>query len=389
MTPWPLSTAGGGQRLAEGLASTLAADYRVDVLVASGSGLSSAPPAQEHAGPVREVRLPLVHRPYPRWPGFRRDPFAMSYLEGLESLADTVRPDAVLFTPHCSSCGHQAAAVAARLDVPFLLCPAIHLDRPRHTNRAARRFYRSAACVVCLSEVERAWLIEHADLPPARAITIGCGWTECPAPRPSRPPPGGQIRLCTVGGYVSHKRLDDQLDALSHLQASGVDARLTVAGALGEPAILDRLRRDVRRRGIEERVTFLTDCPDRAIAQLHADSDFFFFTSQSESFGIAVLEAIGFGTFPVVYPHPVYRSLVEASGFGVVAKRATPKALAEALLGALDVRPAEVDRDRLRWLAERPWRLVAAPLAEILRGIPGTRQGRDSITRGDVVPWTG
>src|SRR2546422_4648894 len=108
VTPWPLSTPGGAQRFTTGLAATLNADYGFDVLVASGSGLASSAPLPGTPSPIREVRLPLVHRPTREWSGWRRDPFGSSHLEGLESLAASVQPEAVLYTPPCPSCRQQA-----------------------------------------------------------------------------------------------------------------------------------------------------------------------------------------------------------------------------------------------------------------------------------------
>ena len=134
------------------------------------------------------------------------------------------------------------------------------------------------------------------------------------------------VRLLTVGAFTRHKQLDHQLDALALLRgALHVDARLTIAGALREPSVLERLLTLTRRRELEASVDFVTDCTDATIAELHAAADVFLFTSASESFGVALLEAIGLGTFPIAYPHPVYRGLIESSGFGALAERSTPK----------------------------------------------------------------
>ena len=246
-----------------------------------------------------------------------------AHLQGLELLAETVRPDAIAYTPHYSSCAEQAAALAARLHLPFVLMPAIHLDHRRHVDRAARRFYRSADLVVCLSEAEREWLVRTVRVPATRTLLLECGW-QGPVLTRAQPGVGRTVRLLTVGAFVRHKQVNHQLQAIARLRDRvGLRTHLTVAGALAEPAVLDRLRRLARRLHVEDDVAFLPDCADADLARLHAEADCFLFTSRSESFGLAVLDAIGFGTMPVVYSHPIYRRLVESSGYGVVARGST------------------------------------------------------------------
>lgn len=362
VTPWPLAMPGGGQRLARDLARSLAVDHRVEVIVAAGSGLTShaMPPVTDL--PIHEVRVPLVCAPL-------ADPHRAAYLAGLDVLADDIRPDAILYTPHYSSCAVQAEALAVRRRIPFMIVPAVHLDHPAHTSRAARWFYRSADANFCLSDIEREWLV-RAGVSPERAVTIGFGATAASA-RPARDGLVGRpLRLLTVGAYVPHKQLDHQVDALSRLRnAFQIDARLTVAGPLTDVSVLDRLRRLVGRRSVENSVEFLTDCSEDDLVRLHHESDYFLFTSRSESFGAALFEAIGFGTQPIVYPHPVYRGLVESSGFGVIARRASPRALAAAVLGARSGAGARQDDERLRWMRERSWNRATAPIAEALRRI--------------------
>ena len=447
VTPWPLDSCGGGQRLAAAVARSLAIDHGVEVVVAAGSGLLSNPPGPMRAERFREVRLPLVSdrgtgtwdrgTKVPRYgnvfsdrgtegprdgnvfsdrgtrqtsaehaffrtaePGFwskwsasmlqfmnspvtgPRSTPETSYLQGLEALAAEVNPDAVLYTPHFSSCAQQAAAIAERRQVPFLLWPAIHVDHAQHTGRAARRFYRSAALVLCLSDVEREWLVRRAGVSPQHVLTLGYGWNGDATPRARAVTPTRTVRLLTVGAFTRHKQLDHQLEALALLRgALHVDARLTIAGAVREPSVLERLLTLTRRRELEASVDFVTDCTDATIAALHAAADVFLFTSASESFGVALLEAIGCGTFPIAYPHPVYRGLIESSGFGLLAERSTPNALAEAVGRALDARLTVSDQHRLRWLATRSWARITAPLARALTG--GTTGTHGEPDRGD------
>ncbi len=369
MTPWPLGSRGGGQRLVKEVAVALATHHSLDVHVAAGTGLPGSPAVRvEAAGEIHEVRVPLVLRTGADGRG-RRDKVTMrSYLRGLEPLAEAIRPDAIVFVPHYSSCAEQAAALAARMHLPFVLMPAIHLDHPLHTGRAARQLYRSADLVVCLSETERQWLLRSARVPAARLLLLECGWNGPVLERGRRGKGRDVVQLLTVGAFVRHKQIDHQLQAVARLRdRHGLRAHLTVAGALAEPAVFDHLLRLRHQLHLERDVEFLPDCADADLTRLYIDADCFLFTSRSESFGLALLDAIGFGVLPVVYPHPIYGQLVRSSGFGVVTGRATPTALAEALRLVVDADAPVDEGARMNWLRQHAWPQASAPLAEALR----------------------
>ena len=145
-----------------------------------------------------------------------------------------------------------------------------------------------------------------------------------------------------------------------------MDARLTIAGAAVEPAVIAKLARVRARLGLEANIDFAVDGSDEDIAHLYANADAFVFTSRSESFAVAVLEAIARATPPIVYPHPVYGGLVEASGFGYVAAELTPDALAAAVWSAIDATISGSDAQRTGWLAKHSPARVGAALAAML-----------------------
>lgn len=365
VVPWPLRSHGGGQRLAREVGVALATHHKWTVHIAAGSGPPGTPHVPvEHTGSLREVRLPLARSATPSvW---RSGDIAWNTeLRGLDALADDVCPDVILFATHYSAAAEQTAAVAARRRVPFVLLPGIHLDHRRHVDMRARRFYRSIDLVVCLSAAERWWLRRRAGLPRDHTLWLRCGW-DGPALRRTEAH-HTPLHLLTVGAFEPHKQVDHQLRAVAHLKDTlGVHARLTVAGALGDPATLDRSRQLAQRLGINDDVEFHTDCTDAELSRLYRNADCFLFTSRSESFGLAVLDAIGNGLVPVVYPHPTYGRLVKSSGSGVVATRATPAALAEAVAITARDRGPSRDSVRLPWLRRRLWSRASAPLADAL-----------------------
>jgi 1,2-diacylglycerol 3-alpha-glucosyltransferase len=144
--------------------------------------------------------------------------------------------------------------------------------------------------------------------------------------------------------------------------------RLTVAGAAGSRGVLDQLGALVRERGLGQRVAMVPDAAESALDALYHSADYFLFTSASESFGLALLDAICAGAFPVVYPHPTYAGLVDESGFGRVTTRPTAEALADAIRRAIvDREPVDVPPPA--WRAAHAWPRVAASLLARLRGL--------------------
>ena len=363
-TPWPLRFPGGGQRLARGIADALAAQS-VDVVVAAGSGLTDLELRRRSGQPL--PRGALAARGSDATHGLRRRSSADLYLDGLQSLAEQIQPGALLFTPHYSSCARRSRAIAEERGIPFVLWPAIHLDHDDHTSAQARRFYRSVDRILCLSGIERDWLVTRAGVPPERILMPGYPWhgpVLAPSPRVRH---GTPVRLLSVGAFVGHKQYEEQLTTVWRLRRRNqLDVRLTIAGAAAEPAVIAELGRVRARLGLEANIDFALDGSDEDIAHLYANADAFVFTSRSESFGVAVLEAIARATPPIVYPHPVYGGLVEESGFGYVAAESTPDALAAAVLSAIDAKTCGSDAQRTAWLAEHSPARVGAALAAML-----------------------
>ena len=367
VTPSPPGSVGGTQTLVRVLARSLADDFGVEVTVATAEERDAAAASGR---PWREVGLSPAVRPLAAGLPAARHLIGDVWFPDLSRLVDAVRPHAILSTPHNSPCAHETARVASDRGLPLLLLPLVHLDLRRHVNSSARRLYRSAALVIAVSEVERRWLLGRARIPPEKILRLHYGQGDGLPPHvdplrggdPERP-----LRLLTVGGYRSHKRVADQIEALAILRRStGREFHLTVVGSREPGSVLGRLEALARRRGLERHMSLIEDCSDREIAQSLRHSGVFLFTSASESLGVALFEAIAEGTFPVVYPHPVYRELVESSGFGAVARKATPGALAEAVLAAPADPPLPMEERRKAWLAERSAKRMAEPLAERL-----------------------
>jgi len=353
VTPWPLTTAGGAQTVLRRLGEELLQRGFAVTAVVGSRGVHRMPCA------VPEVRLPVAAMPASR----RR--VGASTLERLDEAVAALRPDVVLYAPHHSHEAHQAAAAAKALGVPFVYGPFVHTDQAAHTNREARAFARAADLVLCVTEGERRWLIERAGV--AAPLLAGIGSDHANEPLPPRA--GRRCALLSVGALSRHKRHEDQVTALSLLTD---DVTLTIAGTRGDGE--DRLRARIERLGLARRVTVAVEPSRDELLALYRASDAFLFTSRSESFGVALLDAICLGALPVVYPHAVYRELVLESGFGVVAERETPDALAAAILRALEIPRSAAPRDAFR--SAHSWAAIGERVASALTVlVPSARHG--------------
>lgn len=155
--------------------------------------------------------------------------------------------------------------------------------------------------IIAVSEdVRRAWLSRRPELAGRMSVVHGSAPVLLDPDRVPRARPyyrtGESVRLVTLGRFNRVKGYDLLLPVVAKLAASGVECTLTVIGA-GE---LEReLRALATQLGIEPRVRWVMRPDD--IPTLLAEADLFVTATRTESFGIAVLEAMAVG-LPVVAP---------------------------------------------------------------------------------------
>ncbi len=112
------------------------------------------------------------------------------------------------------------------------------------------------------------------------------------APRTGQVRAEGQILLVHCGRLSAEKKPQRSLATLATLRASGLPARLVVAG---DGPLWPRLERRAARAGLP--VTFMGFLPGRAeLAALLASADVALAPGPAETFGLAALEALACGT---------------------------------------------------------------------------------------------
>jgi glycosyltransferase involved in cell wall biosynthesis len=213
---------------------------------------------------------------------------------------------------------------------------------------AERSYLRSVDAFVFNGRVTRR-AVEKLTGGPAPGIVappggdrLGCGVTEEEAA--ARSTEGGALRVLFVGALIPRKGLLDLLAALAAVPRS--EWSLTVAGSPdADPAYARQVQRFIDHHGLRAVVAMKGHVDDAELARQMRAAHVLAVPSEYEGFGIAYLEAMGFGVVPIGSDAGGAAEVIEngRSGF-LVAPRDRP-ALSRML------RHLAIDRPALKFLA--------------------------------------
>ena len=174
-------------------------------------------------------------------------------------------------------------------------------------------------------------------------------------------PPGAFVVVVVAALDHAHpsKRIDLALRALGELP----EMRLLVVG--GGP-LLGVLQAQARELGVGDRVHFAGAVPHAEVAACLAASDCLALTSDRESFGMVLLEAMACGKPVVSSDLPGPSSIAGQDGCGVLFRSGDAGDLARALR---QVRPEMGERGRALVLRKYTWEIVARQLDGIYRAL--------------------
>ena len=151
----------------------------------------------------------------------------------------------------------------------------------------------------------------------------------------------GPLEVGFLGNVIERKGLDVVVEALSTLST---DWRLTVVGAAdGDRRYVESVRRSAERAEVAGRIRFRGRLPDAAVESQLRETHVLAVPSRYEPFGMAHLEAMGFGCVPIATTNGGPSEFIEDGECGFLVPPDDPGAVAERLA-------ALSDRDRLATL---------------------------------------
>jgi glycosyltransferase involved in cell wall biosynthesis len=180
--------------------------------------------------------------------------------------------------------------------------------------------------------------------------------------------------LLYLGRLKRYKRVDLIIQAVSRLKRRHGDLRVLIAGQGNHREALEA---QVRRMGLEDRVSLLGFVPEERKLELLRRSWIHVLTSPKEGWGISNLEAAACGTPTVASDSPGLRDSVEHGRTGLLVPHGDVDALAsaiDALLRDHDARE-EMGRQARRFADAFSWDTSARAIREVLCATAG--RGRD------------
>jgi glycosyltransferase involved in cell wall biosynthesis len=181
----------------------------------------------------------------------------------------------------------------------------------------------------------------------------------------------GPLRLVFVGNLTPVKGLHTLLRALMHLPSDAW--RLTVVGSLTmDPVYVRSIRRRIADSGLQDRVRLLGACPNAEVAAHLTQNQVLVVPSLYEAFGIAYLEAMGFGLPVIASTAGAARELITHAEHGFLVAPGDATTLTQYL------HTLQQDRDCLRYMSlaayrrarmHPTWAESAGRVRELLQGL--------------------
>jgi alpha-1,3-mannosyltransferase len=142
---------------------------------------------------------------------------------------------------------------------------------------------------------------------------------------------GFQKSIISVGRFAKNKRLDLLIEFVQALRRYDPEWRLTIAGRPGDlqPEEVSAL---VERAGLRDAINVVASPTDETVRSLMRKSSFVASSSEYEGFGVAAVEGLSAGLFPLLSEIPPFRRLIGRTGLGLTIDYSAPDAGARRLL---------------------------------------------------------
>ena len=171
-----------------------------------------------------------------------------------------------------------------------------------------------ASAVLAVSGQSRADLVEKYGLEEGRVEVIGNGVDyERFSGRRDEEAPSFAKKVLVVSRLEPRKNVKEAIEAVAELPKG--TCNLEIAGDGSERAALEELAKNL---GAEEAVHFLGRVSEGDLPKLYGGSSIFLTTSNSEGFGLSLLEAMSSGLACVASDLPTHRALIEHGVSGLI-----------------------------------------------------------------------
>lgn len=211
-------------------------------------------------------------------------------LPGLGALATRTPP--VVFTPHYHRTGHTALG-------RFL--------HPAYRRLLGNRLFARAGAVICVSEVEAAW-VRHDFPGVAGWVRVIPNGVDAAAIGQAEPLNMGQTVVLTVGRLVPYKNVARLIEVMARLEDGPM---LAVIGEGPERPALEALTAHM---GLQGRVRFLGRVDDPTLYRWLRTAQVVASLSEQEAFGLTVLEGAAAGARVLASDIPAHQEI--AAGVG-------------------------------------------------------------------------
>lgn len=136
--------------------------------------------------------------------------------------------------------------------------------------------------------------------------------------------------LLWLGIFMPHRRLQDAIEALSHLVARNVRVRLLLAGSdRSFPKYFQSLKALVAKLGVQHQVTFAGKVEDDEVRDFYCACDAFLFPNENQTWGLAVLEAMACGCPVLVSEGAAVREVLTDNETAILFPPRNPEVLAQ------------------------------------------------------------
>jgi alpha-1,3-mannosyltransferase len=184
-----------------------------------------------------------------------------------------------------------------------------------------------------------------------------------------------RMAILSVGRFSVNKRLDRLIDFIQALRRYDQEWTLTIAGRPG-----DLQARDVaalaETAGLHDAVTVVASPTDEAVRALMQTSSFVASASEYEGFGVAAVEGMSAGLFPLLSDIPPFRRLATRTGLGIIINYCEPDADVRALLERLALLKSKYSVHRAACMAAATafdWTHVSQEYAQVYNAATGRR----------------